>query len=67
MHLLIIDRYMLRQFVQTFLICFFSLNGLFVVIDGMGNLEEFINFSRSPEPRQAPTQLLAVVSKLVRS
>lgn len=44
--LLIIDRYLLRQFLQTFLICFFSLNGLYVVIDGMGNLDEFITYSR---------------------
>ncbi len=44
--LLIIDRYLLRQFVQTFLICFLSLDGLYVVIDGFGNLEEFINYGR---------------------
>jgi lipopolysaccharide export system permease protein len=42
---LIIDRYMLRQFLQTFLICFCSLTGLFIVIDGFGNLEEFIRFA----------------------
>jgi lipopolysaccharide export system permease protein len=44
--LLIIDRYLLRQFLQTFLICFCSLNGLYIVIDGMGNLEEFITYAR---------------------
>ncbi len=42
---MIIDRYMLRQFLQTFLICFCSLTGLFIVIDGFGNLEEFIRFA----------------------
>jgi lipopolysaccharide export system permease protein len=42
----IIDRYLLRQFVQVFLICFLSLTGLYVVIDGFGNLEEFIEFAR---------------------
>lgn len=44
--LLIIDRYLLRQFVQTFLICFCSLTGLYIVIDAFTNLEEFITYSR---------------------
>jgi lipopolysaccharide export system permease protein len=44
--LLIIDRYLLRQFVQTFLICFCSLTGLYIVIDSFTNLEEFITYSR---------------------
>ncbi|MBN2291105.1 MAG: LptF/LptG family permease [Pirellulales bacterium] len=39
----IIDRYLLRQFVQTFLICFISLTGLYIVIDAFTNLESFIN------------------------
>ncbi len=43
---LIVDRYMLRQFVQTFLICFCSLTGLYIVIDAFTNLEEFITYSR---------------------
>lgn len=38
----IIDRYMLRQFVQTFLICYFSLTGLFIVFDAFANLDEFL-------------------------
>jgi len=46
LRLLIIDRYLLRQFVQTFLICFGSLMGLYVVIDAFTNLEEFITYSR---------------------
>jgi lipopolysaccharide export system permease protein len=44
--LLIIDRYLLRQFVQTFLICFCSLTGLYIVIDSFTNLEEFITYAR---------------------
>jgi lipopolysaccharide export system permease protein len=44
--LLIIDRYLLRQFVQTFLICFCSLTGLYIVIDAFANLEEFITHAR---------------------
>lgn len=42
----IIDRYLLRQFLQVFAICFISLTGLFVVIDGFGNLEEFIEYAK---------------------
>ncbi|MCS7305609.1 MAG: LptF/LptG family permease [Thermoguttaceae bacterium] len=38
----IIDRYLLRQFVQTFVICFLSLWGLYVVFDLFTNLEEFL-------------------------
>ncbi len=44
--LLIVDRYLLRQFLQTFLICFCSLTGLYIVIDGMGNLDEFVTYAR---------------------
>lgn len=42
----IIDRYLLRQFMQVFVICFLSLTGLYVVIDGFGNLEEFIEYAK---------------------
>ena len=42
----IIDRYLLRQFIQVFLICFVSLTGLYVVIDGFNNLEEFIEYAK---------------------
>lgn len=38
----IIDRYLLRQFVQTFLICFLSLMGLYIVFDALTNLEHFL-------------------------
>jgi lipopolysaccharide export system permease protein len=40
--MLIIDRYLLRQFFQTFLICYLSLMGLYVVFDAFTNLEEFL-------------------------
>jgi lipopolysaccharide export system permease protein len=46
LRLLIVDRYLLREFVQTFLICFISLMGLFVVIDGFTKLDEFIAHSQ---------------------
>ena len=39
----ILDRYMLRQFLQVFVICFISLTGLYIVIDAFSNLDEFIN------------------------
>ena len=38
----IIDRYLLRQFVQTFLICYVSLVGLYIVIDAFTHLESFM-------------------------
>lgn len=38
----IIDRYLLRQFVVTFLICFMSLTGLYIVFDVFTNLDQFI-------------------------
>ncbi len=41
----IIDRYLLRQFVQVFFICFVSLDGLYVVIDAFSNLDEFLRYS----------------------
>lgn len=38
----IIDRYLLWQFIQIFLICLMSLNGLYVVIDAFGRLDHFL-------------------------
>ena len=38
----IIDRYLLRHFVQTFVICFLSLMGLWIVLEVTTNLQEFI-------------------------
>ena len=39
----IVDRYVLRQFVQFYLICFLSLTGLYIVIDAFGKLEHFVD------------------------
>jgi lipopolysaccharide export system permease protein len=41
--MLILDRYLLRQFLMAFAICFVSLAGLYIVADALGNLEEFIS------------------------
>ena len=43
----IIDRYLLWKFAQTFLICFLSLFGLFVLIDVSTNLEKFVQSGRN--------------------
>jgi lipopolysaccharide export system permease protein len=37
----ILNRYLLRQFVQVFAICFLSLTGLYIVIDAFGHLDHF--------------------------
>ena len=42
----IVDRYLLRQFVRTFAICFLSLTGLYVVIDLLTNLDVFVRCGR---------------------
>ena len=39
----IIDRYLLRQFLKTYIICFLSLTGLFIVFDAFTHLEDFLN------------------------
>lgn len=41
----IIDRYMLRQFVQVLVICFLSLVGLYIVIDAFSHLDHFVDYS----------------------
>ena len=41
----IIDRYLLRQFVQVFVICWISLTGLYIVFDAFANLDEFLRFT----------------------
>jgi lipopolysaccharide export system permease protein len=43
--MLLIDRYLLRQFAQNILIFFCSLTGLYIIIDSFNNLEEFITFA----------------------
>ena len=40
--MLIIDRYVLRQFVKTFVICYISLTGLFIMFHAFTNLEVFL-------------------------
>lgn len=40
----IIDRYLLWQFVQVFVICFLSLTGLYVVFDAFSHLDEFLAY-----------------------
>lgn len=42
-----IDRYLLRQFLQVFAICFISLAGLYTVIDAFGRLDDFSQTSDS--------------------
>jgi lipopolysaccharide export system permease protein len=42
----IMDRYLLRQFARTFLICFLSLTGLYIVFDAFANLEEFMRYDQ---------------------
>ncbi len=42
----IIDRYLLKQFLQIFLICFVSLTGLYIVIDVFTNIDHFMTFAR---------------------
>jgi len=41
----ILDRYLLRQFLQIFVICFLSLAGLYIVIDAFGHLDDFSNYA----------------------
>jgi lipopolysaccharide export system permease protein len=41
--MLLLDRYLLRQFAWVFLICFCSLAGLYIVADALGHLEEFVS------------------------
>ncbi len=41
----ILDRYMLRQYVQVFFICWCSLTGLYVVFDAFNYLDEFMRFA----------------------
>lgn len=42
----ILDRYLLRQFFKTFIICFLSLTGLYIVCDLFTNLEQFVRCGR---------------------
>jgi len=42
----IIDRYLLRQYLQNFVICFMSLMGVYVIFDAFSNLEAFMSFAK---------------------
>jgi lipopolysaccharide export system permease protein len=42
----IIDRYLLRQFVWTFVVCYVSLTGLYIVLDAFTHLEEFLRYAQ---------------------
>lgn len=44
-----IDRYLLLLFFKVLTICFVSLVGLYIVIDFMNNLEEFLTYLKHPE------------------
>ncbi len=41
----IIDRYLLKQFIHVFVICFISLTGLYVVLDAFSHLDDFLHYS----------------------
>ncbi|MGQ9574506.1 MAG: LptF/LptG family permease [Thermoguttaceae bacterium] len=41
----ILDRYLLRHFIKTLLICYVSLTGLYVVFDAFTNLEGFLHYA----------------------
>lgn len=41
----ILNRYLLRQFLQVFCICFLSLTGLYIVIDAFGHLDHFSSYA----------------------
>ena len=41
----ILNRYLLRQFLQVFVICFLSLTGLYIVIDAFGHLDHFSSYA----------------------
>jgi lipopolysaccharide export system permease protein len=41
----IIDRYLLGQYLRTFVICWISMTGLYVVVDAFSNLDEFLKYT----------------------
>jgi lipopolysaccharide export system permease protein len=45
----IIDRYLLRQFVQNFVICFIAFVGIYIVADVLSNLDEFLHHAETEE------------------
>ena len=47
--MLLIDRYLLRSFLWVWFICFCSLTGLYIVIDALTNLEEFLKIAEKTQ------------------
>jgi lipopolysaccharide export system permease protein len=45
----IIDRYLLRQFMQNFLICFVCLTGIIIILDVFTHMDDFLQFARGVE------------------
>lgn len=43
--MLIVDRYILRQYLKSFLICWLSMTGLYVIVDAFSHLDEFIDYA----------------------
>jgi lipopolysaccharide export system permease protein len=41
----VVDRYLLRQFVQVLIICLMSIIGLYIVIDAFGHLDHFVDYA----------------------
>jgi lipopolysaccharide export system permease protein len=50
----IVDRYLLRQYIKTFLICWCSLTGLYVVVDAFSNLDEFLRYAEESKRKLLP-------------
>jgi len=53
----IIDRYLLRQFLQTFMICYLSLTGVYVIFDAFSNFDAFLKIAKG-------VQLLKVIGPI---
>lgn len=47
--MLLIDRYLLRTFLWVWFICFCSLTGLYIVIDALTNLDEFLRIAEKTQ------------------
>ena len=56
----ILNRYLLRQFLQVFVICFLSLTGLYIVIDAFGHLDHFSSYA------EKEGNLFGVIGELLR-
>lgn len=54
----ILDRYLLRQYIQVLLICFCSLMGLYAVIDALGHLDQF-----SAHAEQTDSSVLGAIGR----